>query len=209
MIPKDNKEKMAMEGRIKNRIIFILLSIIAFALYKFSTYPHQLVVYTAPDVTKGFLQKPEEVPETAIYGFARTLWESLNYCKESCATEYKENLNRYRAFLTNQCYTDLNSRFDRQIDYMGSRARRLTPTENAVFDISRVKKITPELWYVVLEYTLDEDINGVTTRKQIMQYPLKVTFSHSPTQFNPWALSIDCYWQEPSVVKYDDLKDVK
>lgn len=209
MLPKRKTEQLAQEGRLKNRIIFILLGILAFAIYKYSTYPNQLTVYTPPDISKAFVQKPGDVPATTIYGFARTMWETLNYCEDDCQKEYPKALTKYRAFLTKQCYDDLNRRFERQADFYDARSRRLIPTENAVFDLENVKKISSDMWYVVLEYILDDDIGGITTRRQKMQYPLKVTANSAPTQFNPWGLSIDCYWQEPKVLEYEDLESIR
>lgn len=209
MQPKRKNEQLAQEGRFKNRIILILLAMLGVALWKFSTYPQQLTVYTAPDVSKAFVQSPGDIPPNSVYGFARTLWESINYCTKDCQAEYPKSLDRYRAFLTKACYDDLNRRFERQSDLYNARSRRLLPTENAVFDLNKVRKMGVDLWYVVLEYVLDDDIGGITTRHQTMQYPLKITANSAPTQYNPWGLAIDCYWEEPKVVEFHQLEQIR
>lgn len=209
MIPRRKTEQIAQAERFKNRIIVILLCLLALAMWKFATYPQQLTIQTAPDISKAFVQRPGDVPETTIYGFARTLWENLNYCTDDCAQEYPASLDKYRAFLTRSCKTILKSRFDRQKDFYSAKTRRLLPTEDAVFKVSNVKRMSADVWFVVLNYLLEEDIHGVTTRRQLMQYPLRITGNRTPTQHNPWGLTIDCFWQAPKVLKYDPLKEIK
>lgn len=209
MTPKNKHNQLEQEIRFKNRVIFILLLIIAFAFYKFSTYPHELSIHTAPDISKSFVQKVGDVPPTTVYGFARTIWESLHYCQQDCSTEFPEILKTYGSFLTKKCYAQLNDHFSARPDLFVSRARRLIPTENAVFDVNNVRQMSSDVWYVQLEYILDDDIGGVTTRRQLMQYPLKVTSSTVPTQYNPWGLEIDCYFAEPTVVEYEQLEAIQ
>lgn len=206
MQPRRKDEQLAQDGRFKNRLIVFLLIMQAVALWKFSTYPSQLDVYTAPDISRAFVQRVGDVPAGTVYGFARTLWETVNYCEKDCRSEYPAALNKYNAFFTKSCLKDLNDRFARQAEFFDARARRLLPTDNAVSDLSKVSKQSTELWHLVLEYQLDDDINGVTTRNQIMQYPLKIVHNSVPTQYNPWGLAIDCFWEEPRVIQYNNDK---
>ena len=146
------------------------------------------------------------MPNETVYGFARTLWESINFCKKDCMTEFPQALDQYRAFLTNACYTDLKTRYERQSNLYEARSRRLLPTENAIADLGKTQRISRDLWHVVLEYQLDDDVGGITTRNQTMQYPLKIVHNTVPTQYNPWGLAIDCYWEEPRAIAYDKEK---
>ena len=209
MIPKRKTEQIAQADRFKNRIIVMLLCLLALAMWKFATYPKQLTIQTAPDISKAFVQRPGDVPETTVYGFARTLWENLNYCEEDCEREYPASLEKYRAFLTRSCYINLQTKFAKQKSFFTAKTRRLLPSEDAVFNVNNVKRVSSHVWFVVLNYILEEDIHGVTTRSQLMQYPLRITGGRTPTQYNPWGLTIDCFWQAPKVLEYDPLKEVK
>ena len=206
MQPRRKDEQLAQESRFKNRIIWFLLLMVTLSLYKFATYPESIPVYTAPDISRAFLQKSGDVPNETVYGFARTLWESINFCKKDCMTEFPQALEQYRAFLTSACYTDLRTRYERQSNLYEARSRRLLPTENAISDLGKTQRISRDLWHVVLEYQLDDDVGGVTTRNQTMQYPLKIVHNTVPTQYNPWGLAIDCYWEEPRAIAYDKEK---
>lgn len=206
---KNKNEQLAQEVRIKNRIIFVLLGIIGFALYKFSTYPQQLTIHTAPDISKSFVQKVGDTPSQTVYGFARTIWELLNYCETDCSQEYIEKLNTYNVYLTKSCHKELSDHFYKNKDLYSKRARRLLPTDEAMYDVKRVKKVSSDTWYLYLQYLLDDDIGSITTRRQIMEYPLIVTSSGVPTQYNPWGLSINCYWDKIRVTEYKPLKEIQ
>lgn len=206
---KNKNEQMLQELRVKNRIIFVMLLIIGLALWKFSTYPTQLTIHTAPDISKSFVQKVGDTPTETVYGFARTIWETLNYCELDCYTEYPEKLNQFRSFLTKSCHKELSEHFDKSRELYNKHSRRLLPTDESIYDIERVKKVSSDTWYVYLQYLLDDDIGGITTRKQLMEYPLIITSSGVPTQYNPWGLAIDCYWGEIKVTEFKTLEEIK
>ncbi len=209
MQPKNKNEDYKQDIRIRNRVIFMLLMMLAYALYKFANYPNQLRVHTAPDISKSFVQKVGDVPLQTVYGFSRTIWETMQYCVDDCAKEYKTNLDKYRQFLTPACYQELNDHFDNQQQLYTMRSRRLLPTEESGFSTERVKKVADGLWYVYQQYLLEDDIGGIKTRKQIMEYPLKIVSSSSPTINNPWGLEIDCFWDDIRVVEYKELKEIE
>lgn len=206
---KNKNEEQKQELRFKNRIIFVLLLIVAFSMYKFATYPSQITIHTAPDISRSFVQKVGDVPKTTIYGFARTLWETLNFCETDCTVDFPKKIETYKEFLTKACYKELKNHFDFNKRLYSGRTRRLLPTDNSIFDLSRVEQISSATWVVNLEYMLDDDINGITTRKQIMNYSLEVSSSQVPTQFNPWGLAINCHSEEPKVVEYLKLEEIK
>ena len=62
MQPRRKDEQLAQESRFKNRIIWFLLLMVGLALYKFAAYPESIPVYTAPDISRAFLQKSGDVP---------------------------------------------------------------------------------------------------------------------------------------------------
>ncbi len=206
---KNKNEQQLQEIRIKNRIIFLLVLIIALALWKFATYPKQLTIYTAPDISKAFVQKVDDVPLTTVYGFTRTLWETMHYCQEDCNKEYLDNLQRYRAFITQKCYRELSEHFQSHKDLYRLRSRMLLPTDESGFSTERVKKISNGLWHTYQQFLLEDDIGGIKTRKQIMEYPLRIVTSQTPTINNPWGLAIDCYWDEIKVTEYKPLQEIK
>lgn len=206
MQAKNKNEQQLQEIRIRNRIIFILIAMLAVALWKFSTYPKQLTVQTAPDISKAFVQKVDDKPLTTVYGFARTIWETIQFCQDDCSKDFIANLNKYRAFVTPKCYQELTHHFKNFQDLYRLRSRRLLPTDEAGFSTERVKKVSNGLWYTYQQFLLEDDIGGIKTRKQIMEYPLRVVNAKTPSLHNPWQLAIDCYWDEVKVTKYKKLE---
>ncbi len=209
MQPKNKNEDYKQDIRMRNRVIFLLLAMLFYALYKFANYPDKISIHTAPDISKSFVQKAGDVPLQTVYGFSRTIWETMQYCVKDCANEYQANLDKYRTFLTPQCYQELKDHFDNNQQLYTMRSRRLLPTEESDFSSERVKKVANGLWYTYQQYLLEDDINGIETRKQIMEYPITVRHSTSPTITNPWELEIDCFWDDIKVVEYKDLKEIK
>lgn len=209
MQPKNKNERQLQSSRIKDRVIFILLAMLAYAIYKFANFPSSLTVHTAPDISKSFVQKVDDVPLQTVYGFSRTIWETLQYCVDDCATEYPKNLDKYRAFLTPACYRELGEHFSKNRHLYTMRSRRLLPTEESGFAATRVKKAAGGMWYAYQQYRLEDDIDGIKTRQQIMEYPLKIINSNAPTIANPWGLEIDCFWDDVRVIEYKPLKEIQ
>ena len=200
MQPRRKDEQLAQEGRFKNRIIWFLLLMVGLSLYKFATYPDAIPVYTAPDISRAFLQKSGDVPNETVYGFARTLWETLNYCAEDCGEEYPQRLKDYSPYLTRNCYRDLSDHFERNRSLFNFRSRLLLPTENAMYSSDKIRQISSDAWYVKVEYELRDLVNGTETRKSLMLYPLRIVRSDKPRDVNPFGLDVDCYFDDGPVV---------
>lgn len=198
--PKNLQQKQAQELRYhrrSNAIFFALLLFLSLAVWQI---PKTLTVHTAPDVTKAFVQKNDEIPAHAVYGFARVLWESLNYCEEDCGQEFLPTLEKYKSYLTKSCQHDLRSHFERTDNLYRFRSRLLLPTEDSLYSQDKIQQISSNTWYVKLKYNLKDDVNTVATRDNIMLYPIKVVRSDKPLSINPLGMEIDCYFGNGPVV---------
>lgn len=193
--------------RYQNRIIALLFAVIAGLLVAYWRLPKQLWVYQPPDVSKAFVQRVGDIPPSAVYGFSRTLWEALNYCEKNCHKEYPERLARYRAYLSSSCYFELENHYQKNQSLYGYRNRTLLPTENAVFSTSRIRQMSSDSWFVRQEYLLRDQVNGVTVRESLMEYPLKIVRSSRPIDVNPLGLEVDCYFDRgPMVLEEHEVK---
>lgn len=180
--------------RFLHRAVFVLLLVIVLLATALWRMPKQITVYTPPDISKSFVQHTNEVPLETVYGFARTLWEALNYCESDCADEYPETLKRYGNYLTTSCYTELYEHFTNNTDQYRYRNRLLIPTDKSIFDMSRIRKMSDDVWFVRLPYVLRDQVKGIQTRNNEMEYPLKVVRSFRPLNENPIGLEIDCFF---------------
>lgn len=200
MAAKNSQKENYRELRFLRRVLVLLLlmnGFLGFAIYRM---PNQLVVYTAPDVTKSFVQRVNDVPSSAIYGFVRTLWESINYCANDCGDDYPNQLINYLPYLTDGCYLELKDHYDRNSQLFNFRKRMLLPTENSMFSDDKVRKISSDTWYVKTEYIVRDDVNNVEIRNNLTFYPIKVVRSLKPLSVNPIGLEVDCYFGDGPVV---------
>lgn len=203
-MPAKNKQKeYAREIRFLHRAMIGLIIVILFLGYGLWRIPQQLVVYTAPDVSKTFIQKVGEVPPTSVYGFARTLWETINYCEKDCAEEYPNSLNHYVGYLTERCYLELKRHYDdNRSSAYAYRRRLLLPTENAMYSPDKIRQMSTDSWFVKLEYNMLDTVHGLETRNNIINYPIKVVRSSRPLSANPLGLEIDCFWGDgPTILQ--------
>lgn len=193
--------------RYQNRIIALLFAVVAGLVVAYWRLPKNLWVYQPPDVSKAFVQKVGDIPLASIYGFSRTLWEALNYCESDCHKEYPERIARYRTYLTDSCYLELENHYQKNQSLYGYRSRTLLPTENAIFASSRIRQMSADSWFVRQEYLLRDHVNGVTVRESLMEYPLKIVRSSRPIDVNPLGLEVDCYFDRgPVVLEEHDIK---
>lgn len=199
-VPKNKQRAAQQQIRYQQRInivLFILLGVLAIGIWRI---PSTIKVHTAPDVTKAFVQKNGEIPLHAVYGFARVLWESLNYCEDDCGKEFLPTLEKYKPYITKSCQHDLRNHFESSGNLYNFRSRLLLPTEDTMFSPDKIQKVTDNTWYVKLEYNLKDDVGSVITRDNIMLYPLKIIRSDKPLSINPLGMEIDCYFGNGPVV---------
>lgn len=200
MSAKTREQQQLQESRFFKRTIVLLIFVIAIFGIALWRIPSQLVVHTAPDMTKAFKQKAGEVPSYAVYGFARNLWESINYCEEDCSLEYEGKVNQYRNYITKSCHLDLLSHFANKKSFYTYRSRVLLPTENTIFRPDLVKQVSNDSWFVKVEYILKDDVKSIDIRNNRMLYPLKIIRSNKPLSVNPVGLEVDCYFGEGPVL---------
>ncbi len=199
-LPKNKQKSSLQENRYLKRVIavfFILLLFLAIGIWRI---PTTLKVYTAPDISKSFVQKNGDIPLHAVYGFARVLWESVNYCEEDCGKEFLPTLDKYKAYITKSCQHDLTKHFKSSGNLYNFRSRLLLPTDNTMFSPDKIRQASTNTWYVKLEYNLKDDVGSVVTRDNIMLYPLRVIRSDKPMNINPLGMEIDCYFGKGPVV---------
>lgn len=205
-IPK-NKQKVGLqEIRYHKRINIVLLIVLAILAVGIWRIPTTIKVYTAPDVSKSFVQKHGDIPLHAVYGFARVLWESLNYCEEDCGKEFLPTLEKYKAYITKTCQHDLKTHFQQSGNLYQFRSRLLLPTEDTMYSPDKIQKMSDNTWYVKLKYNLKDDVASVVTRDNITLYPLKVIKSEKPISVNPLGMEVDCYFGEGPVILEQRIK---
>lgn len=199
-LPKNKHQRDLQDNRFLKRIIvalFVMLVFIGIGLWRIPTL---IKIHQAPDVTKAFIHRADDIPAYAVYGFARVLWESINYCETDCAKDYPKQLETYKAYLTKSCYRDLENHFSSNMSLYSFRSRMLLPSENTVFNEKNISQVSNSLWHVKLEYNLKDDVEGLMTRDNLMMYPLKIIRSAKPLTQNTMGMEIDCYFGDGPII---------
>ena len=171
--------------------LIVSLGIFGFAFFRM---PERIVVFSAPDLNRVFEQKANEIPRHAVYGFARTIWEVINYCEKDCREEYPERLQRYSAYISRNCLADLENHFNTNRELYAYRNRVLLPTENAMYHEDMVQELSRDAWQVSLEYILKDEVGGSVTRYNKVRYPLRIIRSDRPLDTNPFGMEVDCFF---------------
>lgn len=198
--PKSKSQKAEQDMRYQRRINVAFFIILVFLTIGVWRIPTLIKIHTAPDITKSFMQRNGQIDSQTVYGFARTIWEAINYCEHDCGQEYLQAIDKYSSYITKNCQHDLRSHFDTTRNLYTYRSRQLLPTEKVIFSTDNIKQQSSDLWYVKLEYNLKDEVNGVIIRDNMMLYPLKVIRSNKPLKVNDQSLEIDCYFNEGPVV---------
>jgi integrating conjugative element protein (TIGR03746 family) len=181
------------ELRFRNRIIGLLFLLLAFLGIGLWRIPTLFNVFVPPDLTRPQFVRPNEIPTSYVYAFAKLLMEALNYCPEDCARDYGRNLAGLRHFLTPSCYQDLAMHRERNGSLYEFRSRKLLPAGDEVFNPEKVTRLDHNVWEVRVEYLLEEHVKGVETRNRRYHYPVRVVRYDVPVERNPYQLAFDCY----------------
>ncbi len=199
-LPKNKLKSNLQEIRYYRRINAVFLIVLLLLTIGIWRIPTLIKIHTAPDISKAFVQKNGEIPLHAVYGFARYLWENINYCEEDCGKEFLPTLKKYNAYVTRSCQHNLKSHFEKSSNLYSYRSRLLLPTDDAIFSPEKICQVSSNTWYVKLKYNLKDDVESVVTRDNIMLYPLKIVRSDKPIAVNPIGLEIDCFFGDGPVV---------
>jgi len=181
------------ELRFRNRIIGLLVALLALLGIGFLRIPSLLNVYVPPDLTRPQFVRPNEVSPSYIYAFAKLMMEALNYCPEDCGKDYVKNLTRLHDYLTPSCYQDLAMHRQRNASVYEFRSRKLLPTGDEIFDPLKVTRLDSNVWEVQIEYLLEEHVKGVETRNRRYHYPVRIVRYDVPLEKNAYQLAFDCY----------------
>ncbi|WP_314909460.1 DUF2895 family protein [Cardiobacterium hominis] len=193
------------ETRVLYRIISVQFLIMIFIGVGLWRIPRQFTTYTAPDISKAFVQRIGEVPAHAIHDFARALWETVNYCSKDCGEEYPKSLQSYGSYFSARCLSQLQEHYDKNRNLYTFRTRRLLPTDNTFFSPDNVRQVSNDSWLVYIDYNFKEEVYNAPTRDILIRYPLKIIKSSRPLAINPIGLEVDCYFGDgPQRIDSDD-----
>ena len=198
-------KKLDQQGvAIKNLWVFVgvLIVLNLFLLISLAAAPKQLRVYVPPDLSRGAMLKPGNIPKATVYAFAFQIFTALNSWPDSGMKEYGKNINSYRNYLSPAFYQQLEQdKLDRSSNGELSRKRIMSGVSGMGYQPIDVTILGNGTWLVKMQLQIMETLEGAVIKNVIMTYPLIISRVHTSIQINPWGLEIRGYNQHPYRVK--------
>jgi integrating conjugative element protein (TIGR03746 family) len=190
---KTHLSRLEQQLRYRDRIIYLLMILLALFGVGWLRMPTLLNVHVPPDLSRPQLIKPNEIWPANVFAFAENLMTQLHYCHTDCAQDYLANLEAERHYITERCMADLRLHKQRNESLYAGRTRRLLPATDGLFDPKNVIRLGKDAWEVHLEFDLEEHVKGIETRNRRYHYPVRIVHYAVPLESNPFQLAFDCY----------------
>lgn len=159
--------------------------------------------YTPPDLRYGATTEINEIPPSTAYAFALNIFQVLNVWKEDGRTDYAANIFKLGAYLTPTYRDFLNTdvRHKTARSELFDRTRIITPINGAAYKDDYVQIIDKNNWIVWLDMNIVEFSHGIEVKNVDIRYPINVTRTDLPPDINPWALQLNGYAKNPTLIK--------
>lgn len=176
--------------------VLVLLNIFMWAGWK--SAPQQLRLYIPPDLSRGAMISPENVPKSTVYAFAYQIFTAINTWTNSGDKDYKANITSYKNYLSTSFYNDLLKDYQSRKDVGAlDRTRMMTGVTGMGYTPTNVKKLGDGTWLVNMQLEITEEVGSSDVKKVVMDYPIIVAKVNESIQVNPWGLVIKGFYQEP------------
>jgi integrating conjugative element protein (TIGR03746 family) len=179
-------------------VILIQLVIIAGLWYGWRQAPERLTLHIPPDLRTGVVLAVDEVPPPNVYIFAFYVFQQLNRWPENGATDAGRAIFRVSPYLTPHYRSELLATLERKgrRGELAYRVRGLQEIPGHGYAERRVQVSSKQVWIVWLDVELLESVKGMTVKRTVIRYPLRVVRFAVDLEANPWGLALDGYGAE-------------
>jgi len=189
------------EKRIRDLRFFLvgMFFIVMWQAYSLTTAPDRITVHIPPDLERGAILNPGEVPKPNIYSFSLYVFQAINTWEEDGYVENPALLDVFRCYLTPEfneyltlIHTERSSRGETR-----NRKRSIREANQKGFDPSKVVPINESKWVVNLDMKVQETIDKTLIKDVSVRYPLIVIKDDSSPDCNPWGIKFAGYDSTP------------
>lgn len=155
--------------------------------------PRHITLHYPPDLRSGAVLAIDEVPAPNVYAFANYLFQQLYRWPQDGAEDYGQQIYRLAAYLTPRYQAELlaDLRLRGQRGELAGRTRAMSPLPGHGYEERRVDVLGTGVWIVWLDMEITETVHGMTVKRTVVRYPLRVVrYAVDPEQ-NPWELALD------------------
>lgn len=179
-------------------VVGILVFINLILVIGWSTAPNRLRVYLPPDLSRGSMIQPGEIPKSTVYAFAYQIFTSVNTWTNSGVDDYKKNIVAYKSYFTPSFWKIISDDYGSRIanNELG-RMRLVTGVSGMGYEQNQVEILGGGSWLVNLRLKVQESVGGSVVKDVVIDYPLIISRVNESIQVNPWGLAISGYYKEP------------
>lgn len=181
-----------LEKRVRDWRFFsiALLLMASYQSYSLSNISDRITVHIPPQLERGAILNPGEVPKPNVYSFSYYVFQKLNTWEKDGFTEAPHLLDIYRCFLTPDFAKDLALIHKERSSRGETKGRKRTVREasNKGFDPANVVTIDDRKWIVKLDMNIQETIGDTLIKDVSVRFPLLVVKDDTSPDCNPWGI---------------------
>lgn len=160
-------------------------------------------LFLPPDLRSGGMIHRDDPRPEHIYGFARYIFQLLNYWPRNGEEDYGLVLFKAQNYLTPACQDELRSDLE-------ARAKRgeLTDRKRAIHDVpghtyeeSSVEVKGNGVWIARIDFRIEEHVRGMPVKTVDIRYPIRVVAYDVSPEVNPFGLALDCFASPPERIE--------
>ena len=179
-------------------VIGLLVCLNIYLTFNLSAVPNRLRIFVPPDLSRGAMIQPGNIPKSTIYSFAFQIFTAINSWPQSGDKEYGKNINSYRNYLSPSFYQQLiEDKQTRTTNGELQRKRIMSGVSGYGYKPSDVKALGNGTWLVNIHLQIMEYLEGSVIKNVIMDYPIMVSRVHDSITVNPWGLTISGFSGQP------------
>ena len=173
----------------------VTIMVLGFTLIKAQD---DVVVHLPPDLRSGATLVPGQIHPANVYAFAFYIFQQLNRWPENGSEDFGKAIFSLSAYLTPKYRAALQ----KELELKGRRGelihrvRGMQERPGHSFDELRVQVLNERTWVVWLDLELQESVKGMSIKRTLIRYPLRVVRYAVDPEKNPWQLALDGFSDE-------------
>ncbi len=189
------------EKRIRDLRFFCigLIAIVLWQTYSLSGVSERITVHIPPDLERGAVLNPGEVPRPNLYSFSHYLFQKINTWEKDGYSEAPKLLDVYRCYLTPDFAENL-ALIHQERSNRGetkNRTRLVREASNKGFDPKNVVTISKDKWVVLLDMNIQETIEDTLIKDVSVRFPLILIKDDTNPDCNPWGIKLAGFDSSP------------
>lgn len=197
-------DKMAQDRRVINLMaVFLgctLITTIALCACLYNATREQ-TIYIPPAIDTGVYVKAGTVDKSNVFNFAFNVWQLLNYWEKDGEANSKENIQRYKHYLSPGFKKQLEREANKNESKYKNRTRQLQVIhEGGHYEENNVIELSSSSWVVYLKLRIIETYHNEVVKDKKVVYPLRIERVIFNREVNPFDLIISGFYENTKIL---------